>query len=677
MKRRSVLIAVAVVVLALIAGAGGFVVWSNAQTAREQRAIAERVAASLAAGTIDAADFLQTAGVDPVDAHRTIVRGMGGLKPAVAVAGVAGRDAQYADATLRYTWTPIADKQPWSYDVTLPLQKTPEGWRASWSPEDVAPGLREGERLLYNRLRPTRGAILGAGGAKLASNQPARRVGLDKAQLDPTSLDAAARALAAALTAHGVRVDPDAYAKKVAAAGAKAFVEAALLRANLPAQAAAAEAVRPLPGVSVQDVTQPLGITATFLRPILGQVAEASADAVAASGGELVAGDLVGTGGLQASRDRLLRGQAGYVIQAVQTQGAQARDLQRVVAVDGGDVQTTIDLRLQTIAEGVLAGVAPASALVAIRPSDGALLAVASGPGSAGVASTATQALYEPGSTFKTVSGLAMLRHGLTPTSTLACPDSIVVDGYTFHNDQGYPAGALGSIPWTTAFAHSCNTAVIGQAQTVTQADLRSAADALGLTLAPSLGVPVTASRVPDTASGATEHAASMIGQGKVLTTPLGMATVTASIAKGALVTPTLLLGDAASAGAAAAPGSASASASPAAPGDPSAPAAPASTPGAGVPPLTAQEAAQLRTLMRGVVTEGTAQSALAGTPGGEIMAKTGTSTYVVNGQQRYHTWLIAIQGDLAVAVMVADGDYGAGTCGPLLKSFLTQRAAG
>jgi cell division protein FtsI/penicillin-binding protein 2 len=299
---------------------------------------------------------------------------------------------------------------------------------------------------------------------------------------------------------------------------------------------------------------------------------------------------------------------------------------------------------------------------VAVRPSDGALLTVASGPGSSGVASTATQALYEPGSTFKTVSGLAMLRHGLMPTSTLPCTPSITVDGYTFDNDEGYPSSALGTIPWTKAFAHSCNTAVISQADTVSQADLASAAAALGLTVPPSIVVPAMTSRVPATASGATEHAASMIGQGKVLVSPLGMAAVTASIAKGDTVRPVLVTGDAATSPAPTASGS---------------PAPTASESPVAAQPITAQEAEDLRTLMRGVVTEGTAQSALAGTPGGPIMAKTGTATYTVDGQQRWHVWLIAIQGDLAVSVLVADGDYGASTCGPLLKQFLTVVNAG
>ena len=42
----------------------------------------------------------------------------------------------------------------------------------------------------------------------------------------------------------------------------------------------------------------------------------------------------------------------------------------------------------------------------------------------------------------------------------------------------------------------------------------------------------------------------------------------------------------------------------------------------------------------------------------------------------RFHGWMIAIQGDLAVAVFVEDGESGAKTAGPLLKQFLTRAAA-
>ncbi len=662
---RTLKIVAAVVALVVIGGVAGFFVWNSGERARQQQALAARLATTLSALKIDNADFHATTGVDPSSEFATVVKGMGSLKPQVTVTGVKQRsDDRYADATLHYVWTPLPNHEPWAYDVTIPLQETADGWKATWSASDVAPGLKDTERLLYNRLQPTRGSVLGANAAKIAYNQPAIRIGIDKSALDPTATDAAARALATALTAGGVAVNADSYASKVATAGTKAFVEAALLRTTDPKQSALATQLKGTPGVAQLSVQRALGITSSFLRPILGQVGEANADQVKNSGGSIMAGDMVGTGGLQLSQDATLRGDAGYVVQAILRQGSQARDLKRVVAVDGQDVQTTIDVRLQSIAESVLASQVPASALVAIRPSDGAILAAASGPGSNGY-STATLGLYEPGSTFKTVSGLAMIRkEGLTATSTIQCPDSLVVDGYTFHNDDGFPAEAVGAVPWTTAFAQSCNTAVLGQADKISQADLVAAAAAMGVSGAPNLGVNASFGKIPATADTATKHAASMIGQGDVQMTPLGMAVVTASIAKGGLVTPSLVVGAQA---APAASGSASAASS----GTPS-----AAAPAVPAQPINATEAGTLKTLMRAVVTEGTAQTALAGTPGAPVMAKTGTSTFTENGKNKYHTWLIAMQGDLAVAVMVADGDFGATTCGPILKSFLTQKAA-
>ena len=77
---------------------------------------------------------------------------------------------------------------------------------------------------------------------------------------------------------------------------------------------------------------------------------------------------------------------------------------------------------------------------------------------------------------------------------------------------------------------------------------------------------------------------------------------------------------------------------------------------------------------MRGVVTEGGA-GVLADVPGGDVIAKTGTAEYSQDGLLRNHAWMIAVQGDVAVAVLVADGDYGSTTAGPLLKQLLTAMA--
>ena len=53
------------------------------------------------------------------------------------------------------------------------------------------------------------------------------------------------------------------------------------------------------------------------------------------------------------------------------------------------------------------------------------------------------------------------------------------------------------------------------------------------------------------------------------------------------------------------------------------------------------------------------------------MIAKTGTAEYGNDEPRRTHAWMIAAQGDLAVAVFVQDGESGSQTAGPLLRAFL------
>jgi cell division protein FtsI/penicillin-binding protein 2 len=144
-------------------------------------------------------------------------------------------------------------------------------------------------------------------------------------------------------------------------------------------------------------------------------------------------------------------------------------------------------------------------------------------------------------------------------------------------------------------------------------------------------------------AGSRTGHAASMIGQGRVLASPMAMAVVAASVARGGTVVPTLL---------------------------------PQQHTDAAAPPhpLTASEADRLRALMRGVVTRGSG-ALLAGLPGPPVLAKTGTAEFGTTLPLKTHAWMVAVHGDLAVAVFVDVGASGSGTAGPVLERFL--RGAG
>ena len=493
-------------------------------------------------------------------------------------------------------------------------------------------------------------------------------VGIDKPQLG-----AADPADSATRLASLVGVDPAGYVQQVKASGDEAFVSAITLREE--GRTITNEQIAAIPGARAIPASVPLAPSRTFARAVLGTVGEATAEQIEASEGALTAGDVTGIGGLQQQYDEQLRGTDAVVIRAQradltreQIQSAATdprRVLFEVAPEPGTPLKTTIDPALQALAETTLEDVGPASAIVALRPSSGAVLAVASGPGSNGY-NTAMLGQYAPGSIFKMVDSLAMFRNGLTPDSKVECTPTLTVDGRTFKNADGYPEGSLGSVSLRDAFAHSCNTAFIAARDTVSQGQLEAAALAMGIAVeAPSLGADAFLGSVPGEAAG-TEHAASMIGQGKVLLSPLAAAMMAGSVAKGAPVSPQLVLNPD---GGAAAAGTTSGSTAPAAQPSASATAEPPST--ASGEPITAAEATALGDMMRAVVTSGHA-GFLASVPGAPVGAKTGTAEYGKENPPKTHAWIVAVHGDLAVAVFVEDGGLGATTSGPLLKEFLT-----
>lgn len=599
------------------------------------------------------------------DQLRGVFKALDPQKPAVE-AGDITLNGDNASAPLNYTWK--FGEAEWKYTVPANFKKSGDKWLTVWDPATLAPGLADSEILTKGAQSPQRADILGAGDVPLVTYRPVVNVGIDKPQLgtaDPT--DAATRLAAL------VGVDPAGYVQQVKASGAEAFVSAITLREE--GRTITNEQIAAIPGARAIPASVPLAPSRTFARAVLGTVGEATAEQIEASEGALSAGDVTGIGGLQQQYDEQLRGTDAVVIRAQradltreQIQSAATdprRVLFEVAPEPGTPLQTTIDPTLQALAETTLEDVGPASAIVALRPSSGAVLAVASGPGSNGY-NTAMLGQYAPGSIFKMVDSLAMFRNGLTPDSKVECTPTLTVDGRTFKNADGYPESSLGSVTLRDAFAHSCNTAFIAARDTVSQGQLEAAALAMGIAVeAPSLGADAFLGSVPGEAAG-TEHAASMIGQGKVLLSPLAAAMMAGSVAKGAPVSPQLVLNPD---GGAAAAGTTSGSTAPAA--QPSATATAEAPSTASGEPITAAEAASLGDMMRAVVTSGHA-GFLAGVPGAPVGAKTGTAEFGKETPPKTHAWIVAVHGDLAVAVFVEDGGLGATTSGPLLKEFLT-----
>ena len=74
---------------------------------------------------------------------------------------------------------------------------------------------------------------------------------------------------------------------------------------------------------------------------------------------------------------------------------------------------------------------------------------------------------------------------------------------------------------------------------------------------------------------------------------------------------------------------------------------------------------------MAAVVARGGA-SLLQDVPGEPVLAKTGTAEFGSETPPRTHAWVVALQGDLAVAVFVEEGELGSTSGGPLMEAFLT-----
>ncbi|WLQ08033.1 penicillin-binding transpeptidase domain-containing protein [Arthrobacter oryzae] len=652
----------------------GLIIGGSLVACDDGRAGAQDAAKQLAAG-VAALDVGSVAfeGKDAAAANeqlKEVFQALDPAKPAVE-AGELKLEKDTATVPLNYSWK--IGSGEWKYTASAELKKSGDKWLTVWKPALLAPDLADGEVIGTANQAPERAEILGAGDAKLVTYRPVVYVGIDKPRL--VSADPAA---SATKLAQLVGVDPAAYTQQVEAAGPEAFVAAITLRQD--GRTVTDEQIAQIPGArSVPDLL-PLALTRTFARALLGTAAEANAEQIEKSGGALKAGDTTGTGGLQQQYDAQLRGTNGVQVFAVK-EGLTAEEKQalpnqgrrilfQVEMKPGTPVKTTLDPKLQQLAEDVLADVGPASAIVALRPSSGAVLAAASGPGSNGY-NTALLGQYAPGSTFKMVDALAMIRNGLTPDSKVECTPTLTVDGRTFKNAEGYPEGSLGSVTLRDAFAHSCNTAFIAARESVSQAQLESAATSLGVAVeAPALGADAFLGSVPGEAEG-TEHAASMIGQGKVLLSPLAAAVMAGSVAKGSPVSPTLVLntdaGSGPATGTAATEGSGTATAEGTAPSLSSTAPAPAK---AAEKPVTAAEAAALADMMRAVVTSGHA-GFLASVPGEPVGAKTGTAEFGTENPPKTHAWIVAVHGDLAVAVFVEEGGLGATTSGPLLKEFL------
>lgn len=609
---------------------------------------ADAFAAAWQGGSLPKVKFIDTNG-DVNGRSLVIAAGLGpgvaGKPSKVAVTSMApvSPPAGSADAPRRVlakmavAWQ-VDPQRTWAYDTSVQLvedkgtgERTTR-WLVDWRPAVVHPRLVDGDTLQVVRLPAARGEILGPDGEPLVGLRPVVMVGIQPGG----TVD---RVVVAQQVAGLVGVDASALTDRVKAGSDTDLISVITLRKEAfdPVRAQ----LEAIPGVVLQEDEIPLAPTRDFARALIGSVGPATKEIAETSGGRIAEGDLTGLSGLQASQDVALAGEAGLSIRVVPHAGSgrEAYVLEDFPTKAGASVTVTLDTAIQAAADEVMATAPKPAALVAIRASTGDVLAVSNGPAGANGYNRALIGRYPPGSTFKVASGLTLLENGLTPETVVDCPATIVV-GKEFSNAEGE---VLGAVPFSKDFADSCNTAFVGQSRNITAEQLSDTAKKLGYREL-DLGVPVFGGSVP-VAENETEHAADMIGQGKVEASPFAVALASASVASGRSVQPRLIID----------------------------PKNPDPEPGEEIDP---KAIAALRGLMRGVVTDGTG-GAMLGVPGGDVAGKTGTAEFGTESPPQTHAWFTGFQGDIAFAVLVEDGGFGGQVAAPLAADFLTKLAQG
>ncbi|MEP7071247.1 MAG: penicillin-binding protein 2 [Verrucomicrobiota bacterium] len=270
-----------------------------------------------------------------------------------------------------------------------------------------------------------------------------------------------------------------------------------------------------------------------------------------------------GREGLEQTFNAMLNGKHGTLKLTFDKEGRKTSEKIVSPPIPGHNVVTTIDLRLQEMAEKALAGKAKRGAIVIMDPNNGDILALASWPNydpnlfvpsiSAEKFKTlqddpdipllprAFRSSYPPGSTFKVAVGIAALESGaVTSSEEFQCTPALQIGNVIFHN---WKKADRGSLNFIQALTESCDTWFYQVGIKTGAGPIIEWAQRLGF--GAKCGIPIRGEvdgRVPNDQYMKATHGRKIlngdianlsIGQGDTQVTPLQMAQSMATVANG------------------------------------------------------------------------------------------------------------------------------------------------
>ncbi|HZT84060.1 MAG TPA: penicillin-binding transpeptidase domain-containing protein [Gaiellaceae bacterium] len=364
-------------------------------------------------------------------------------------------------------------------------------------------------------------------------------------------------------------------------------------------------------------------------------------------------------------------------------------DRLRGATITGNNLVLTLNVKAQDLAQRLLAG--KCGAAVLLDPRTGAVQAIASSPtfdpnlveqrsGWARIARTqapchpaapllnrATQGLYPPGSTFKTITAAAALDDGVfTPSSTFTDPGYCVEYGKRVSNalDQSGGAEAFGTIDLFDAYVHSVNAVYCQIGQRLGAGRILEEAKKFGFYSVPPLETPSDTRAAsglylhgklwyPKDPAYQVDPGRLAFGQERMLVTPLQMALVAATVADGGTTPVPQLVQRVVS---------------------PDGTVVERLRPRVWRRATTPRTAAELRDMMVQVVQRGTGTNAQI--PGVEVAGKTGTAE-IATGSTSYDAWFIFFapaQHPLVAGAVVVESQpngFGGAVAAPIAKALM------
>lgn len=276
-------------------------------------------------------------------------------------------------------------------------------------------------------------------------------------------------------------------------------------------------------------------------------------------------GDLIGKMGLEKIFEKQLRGEKGKRFFEVDVHGLEQQQLKLMEPLPGNDLQLTIDLDLQQVAEKEMAG--KAGAIIAMDVKTGRLLTLSSSPALeleefiGGISQKSwdkmvknplnpllnktIQGQYPPGSTYKIITALAGLMEGvITPETSYPCFGSFTLHGHTYGCWKKWGHGR--EVNLKRALAESCDVYFYHIGQEIGVDKLAIYAKSLGLGEKTGLVLENEKMGLVPTKDWKMkkkkehwqqgETVSVSIGQGFNLATPLQICRMTAAVANGGIL---------------------------------------------------------------------------------------------------------------------------------------------